>query len=125
MDPTPRHSITSFMKKVTESSSLQKQFQENDKYFQTKLQVARFSKNEMFKKNPPAVYAGKDKLGRAVFYITGLLIPDSGKPEYEVWIQHFVTLIDERLGDKPYLIVFFNTNLMTHSRLSDFKELMG
>jgi hypothetical protein len=54
-----------------------------------------------------------------------MLIPDSSKSDYDFWLQLFITTMEERLGEKQYLMVFFTTNLVSHNKLSAFKDLMG
>lgn len=114
--------------KLPSSAALEKQFKENERSYQTRLQVAKFSKipsTSALVKNPPLKYAGLDRLGRSVYMVFGWLVPErEPKQEYEWWVQQFVTQCEETMAERPFLVLFFSTNLMTHSKLSDFKEML-
>lgn len=78
-------------------------FKENNRTYQTRLQVAKFTKfSDKLMKDAPIVYAGINKKNSHTVIIFGNLIPnkDSQKMEFEQCVLLLIQILEPKLEQK-------------------------
>lgn len=106
---------------------------QNQSNYEIQLQVARyFKKTETYVKRPAVKLVsnnqwqvGNDNDDLQVYFIFGENIPETGKKQdYESFKIDLIETFHPHI-DRFFIVVFFNTNMMTASTLNDFKDFYG
>ncbi|CAD8203620.1 unnamed protein product [Paramecium pentaurelia] len=115
-----------FLKQKIKINPLKDQMQQNQKNYEIQLQVAHyFKKSESYTKKPAIKLVSNENDEVQVYFIYGEHIPDqSKKQDYESFKIDIIETMHPKI-DRFFIIVFFNTNMMTASTLNDFKDFYG